>query len=274
MAILGCNSDSTSVGPNNGFEEFLPNPPSAAPKAIREMASIDSDHVTVGSDLFLQEKKIQKNANLDLEVKNVDDALVQINDRITQFNGEIISSSSGGVNFGQPFVHITLRVPSSSFLKLLENLKEIATTVISENIFTNDVTEEYIDIEAKLKVMKNTEHRFSDLLQDTKNVEEILLVEKELMRIRGEIDSLEGRFKYLNQTTMNSQIDLNVSQEVPITGKKWRVGDSFTTALRNLSSFSKNIAELFINVLVFLPIIIPIIIVIIFARKYWLKPRK
>ena len=62
MAILGCNSDSTSVGPNNGFEEFLPNPPSAAPKAIREMASIDSDHVTVGSDLFLQEKKIQKNA--------------------------------------------------------------------------------------------------------------------------------------------------------------------------------------------------------------------
>ena len=274
MAILGCSSDSTPVGSNNVFEEFLPNPPSAAPKANLEMASIDSDHVSVGSALFLQEKKIQKNANLNLDVKNLDDALVQINDRITQFNGEIISSSSGGVNFGQPFVHITLRVPSSSFLKLLENLKEIASTVISENVFTNDVTEEYIDIEAKLNVMKNTEHRFSALLQDTKNVEEILLVEKELMRIRGEIDSLEGRFKYLNQTTMNSQLDLNVSQEVPITGKKWRVGDSFTAALRNLSSFSKNIAGFFINVLVFLPIIIPIIIVIIFARKYWLKTRK
>ena len=77
----------------------------------------------------------------------------------------------------------------------------MAFTVKNENVNSNDVTGEYIDVVAKLDVMKETERRFLSLLSDTDNIEEIIQLEKELMRLRGDIDSLEGRVSYLTKTT-------------------------------------------------------------------------
>ena len=118
--------------------------------------------------------------------------------------------------------------------------------------------------------MTETEKRFIDLLSATKNVEEIILVESELMRIRGEIDSLKGRVEYLNKTTNNSQISIYVTEEVPISGDDdWNLGDSFDNSLRIFISFMKNMTSLIISIIVFAPIIIGTLLIVFFGYKFF-----
>ena len=103
--------------------------------------------------------------------------------------------------------------------------------------------------------MKDTENRFSTLLQDTKNIDEAIKVEKELMRIRGEIDSLQGRMNYFVKTTENSVLNLRMVESMPLTGDQWDAKKSISDSLRNLVSFSKHVADFLIGVLIFSPVI-------------------
>ena len=89
------------------------------------------------------------------------------------------------MDFGQPYANIRIRVLSGNLDSAINEFKKLSTKIISENIYTNDVTEEFIDTEARLKIMKSTEDRFNSLLLKSETVEEIIQVEKELMRIRG-----------------------------------------------------------------------------------------
>ena len=258
FSIINCSSAS------NSEENFMSKSSMSSP----EMAVMRDSGRTSISELSQSniDKKIQKNANLSIEVKDIEKSLDKAKQIISTFNGEIISTSSGGMDFGQPYANIRLRVPSEKLNDAVEALKKISSKILSENIYTNEVTEEFIDIEAKLNIMKSTEKRFNDLLNEAKNVEEVIQVEKELMRIRGEIDSLEGRLGYLSQTTDTSEINLSINEEVPITGEKWSFSESLSSALKNLSSFAKSLASLLINLVVFIPVIIVILIIAIIIR--------
>ena len=265
FSIINCSSVS------NSEENFMSKSSMSSPEMVvmRDSGGISISEVSQSNI----DKKIQKNANLSIEVKDIEKSLDKAKQIISTFNGEIISTSSGGMDFGQPYANIRLRVPSEKLNDAVDELKKISSKILSENTYTNDVTEEFIDVEAKLNIMKSTEKRFNDLLNEAKNVEEVLQVEKELMRIRGEIDSLEGRLGYLSQTTDTSEINLSINEEVPITGEKWSFSESLSSALKNLSSFAKSFANLLINLVVFIPVIIIILIIAIIIR-FIIKKRK
>ncbi|HIC49684.1 MAG TPA: DUF4349 domain-containing protein, partial [Dehalococcoidia bacterium] len=80
-------------------------------------------------------------------------------------------------------------------------------------------------------------------------------VEKELMRIRSEIDSLQGRMNYFVKTTENSVLNLRMVESIPLTGDQWDAKKSISDSLRNLVSFSKHVADFLIGVLIFSPVI-------------------
>jgi len=265
FSIINCSSAT------NSEENFMSKSSMSSPEmaVMRDSGGISISEVSQSNI----DKKIQKNANLNIEVKDIEKSLGKAKQIISTFNGEIISTSSGGMDFGQPYANIRLRVPSEKLNDAVDELKKISSKILSENTYTNDVTEEFIDVEAKLNIMKSTEKRFNDLLNEAKNVEEVLQVEKELMRIRGEIDSLEGRLGYLSQTTDTSEINLSINEEVPITGEKWSFSESLSSALKNLSSFAKSFANLLINLVVFIPVIIVILIIAIIIRII-IKKRK
>ena len=201
-----------------------------------------------------EESRIQISGSISLEVQNISVATEQIRGLVNQSNATIISSDSG--NSYSKYAHITVLVPKESFSELIQSIKNIAIKVTNENINSTDVTEEFVDIEARLNVMKQTEHRFITLLSETSTIEEIMNVEKELMRLRGEIDSLEGRMKYLSKTTDNSILNVHITEEVPLTGSDWSFSDSFDNSVRSFVSFSKHIANFLIGLIVFSPIVI------------------
>ena len=261
--IFSCSSESETGG-------FSESKMSISPEmAMMEDVRISTPPTSFGNE----EKKIQRNANISIEVKNLDESIDKLNEIILLLNAEIISSNKGGMDFGQPYANIRIRVLSGNLDSAINEFKKLSTKIISENIYTNDVTEEFIDTEARLKIMKSTEDRFNSLLLKSETVEEIIQVEKELMRIRGDIESLEGRLNYLSKTTDTSEINLNLNEQVPITGESWKINDSFTSALQNLSSFAKWLADFIINIIVFIPAIIVIALIIIFLRKL-IKNRK
>ena len=104
--------------------------------------------------------------------------------------------------------------------------------------------------------MQSTENRFVELLSETKNVEETIQVEKELMRIRGDIDSFQSRLNYLDKTTDNSILHLNMTEETSLVGETWSVSDSFSDSIKSLVSFSKTLADIFVTILIFSPVVI------------------
>ena len=255
--IFSCSSESETGG-------FSESKMSISPEmAMMEDVRISTPPTSLGNE----EKKIQRNANISIEVKNLDESISKLNEIILLLNAEIISSNKGGMDFGQPYANIRIRVLSGNLDSAINEFKKLSTKIISENIYTNDVTEEFIDTEARLKIMRSTEDRFNSLLLKSETVEEIIQVEKELMRIRGDIESLEGRLNYLSKTTDTSEVNLNLNEQIPITGESWKINDSFTSALQNLSSFAKWLADFIINIIVFIPAIIVIALIIIFLRK-------
>ena len=253
-------------------ENDLENYPVSEMSMSSEMAMIEDIRISrPPTSLNIEEKKIQRNANLSIEVKNLDESVNKLNEIILLLNAEIISSNKGGAGFGQPYSNIRIRVASNNLKSAIGEFKKLATKIISENIYTNDVSEEFIDTEARLNIMKSTEERFNLLLLESETVEEIIQVEKELMRIRGDIESLEGRLNYLSKTTDTSEINLNLNEKIPVTGESWKINESFTSALQNLSSFAKNLADFLINVIVFIPFIIALAILIIIIRRFTKK---
>ena len=232
-----------------------------------EMAR-DSSMPLTQSSISNSDKRIQRNANLNIEVKSINESIDKLNNIIPSFGGEIISSNKGGFDYGQPYANIRLRVLSENLDSVLIEFKKLSSKVISENIYTNDVSEEFIDIEARLKIMKSTENRFNDLLSKSEKIEEIIQVEKELMRIRGDIESLEGRLNYLTKTTDTSEINLNLNEQIPITGESWKINEEFKEAFKNLLGFAKSLTNFVINVIVFIPVILVAGILVFLLRKY------
>jgi hypothetical protein len=198
--------------------------------------------------------KIQINGNLTIEVQNVSVALEEIRILINQHGGSITSSNLDG-SFNR-YANLSALVPRGLFYELIEEIEKIATEVTNEHVNSFDVTEEFVDIEARLNVMKQTENRFIALLSEAADVEQIMSVERELMRLRGGIDSLEGRLQYLSKTTDNAVLNIHITEERPITGNDWSALDSLDNSVRSLISLSKHIANFLISVMVFSPILI------------------
>ena len=215
--------------------------------------------------------KIQTNGNLSVEVKNLVEAISHINDLIVKYEG--VKTSSNTSKSLKPYINMNILVPSISFDNFIEEIKTISSSIVSENIYTNNVTEEFIDISARLNVMKKTQERFVTLLNETSNVQEIIQVETELMRIQSEIDSLQGRIDYLNKTTKNSELNLNVSEESLLSGDGWNFTNSFENAVKNLVSFSKGVIDWLLHLLVFIPIIILVSILLYLPYKVYRKRR-
>ena len=108
--------------------------------------------------------------------------------------------------------NINIKVPAQQFDKVLAKLASIAKKVDYQNIETQDVTEEYIDIETRLSNSRKVEQSYIKLLQRAKTIEDILKIEQKLGEIRTDIESTQGRLKYLNNQVSYSTINLNVYQ--------------------------------------------------------------
>lgn len=202
-----------------------------------------------GDDIVIDEAKIIKTANMDLEVDSVDNALEGIANIAKNLGGEVNYSSTSEDDAGNRYGSMTVKVPVDTFDQARSQIKEISVFVKNENINTSDVTEQFIDIEARLKNLKAEEQSYLTLLSRATRVEDIITITNRLTTVRSQIESTEGRKRYLEGQTDMSTIHISLSEEHELTQptKKWRpivvIQDAMRNTIEQFKGFYANVIE-------------------------------
>lgn len=147
---------------------------------------------------------------------------------------------------------IVLRVPEPAFEKTLAAIRKLAK-LREENITGQDVTEEFVDTEARLRALRTLEARLLSLLEQSAKLTDLLQVEQELARVNGEIERYEGRLRYLRERTQMATIQLTVqAPEQPYVEEAESIASRLRNALRSSGEVSLNVIESGIIVLGFI----------------------
>ena len=154
------------------------------------------------------ERKIIRTGDLAFESKNVNTTKRQTDSLVLIHQGYITDEKLSQQTYRTDY-QITIKVPSENFNKLIADISGIAPKIDSKIIQSNDVTEEFIDVDARIKAKKVIESRYLDILTKANKISEILEIERELGNVRAEIESMEGRLKYLSSQVTMSTLTVN-----------------------------------------------------------------
>jgi hypothetical protein len=209
-----------------------------------------------------EERLIIRTGNLDLVVEDTEAAMATIARMAEENGGWVVNSNVFQYDENAKTGDITIRVPASGFNSAIEALKGLAVEVTSESTTGQDVTEEYVDLSARLENLEATADRVRAFLDETRNVEEALAVNQELSRLEGEIEAMKGRLQYLSQSAAFSTITVRLTPDVlaqPIEVGGWRpegvVRDAILALVNTLQVIATTLIWLAIYVLPVLLII-------------------
>ena len=199
------------------------------------------------------EKKIIKTGNLEITVNSVDKTAVILTDIANRVQGFVQSSyvyeSESGVKIGS----VVLKIPVAQFEIVFNEIKDLAKVVVREQVSGQDVTEEYVDLQAQLKNAQAEEQQYLEIMKKAAEIEDILKVTSALSIVRGKIERLQGQLQYLANMTDMSTLTVELSEETRVASGlgKWQPYETFKKASKTLiSAFQKTIDRL-IWILVF-----------------------
>jgi len=226
-----------------------------------------------GNDSMLsipeEERMIVRNGDMSLVVEDVVDVRDEIAQLAVRFDGYVVSSRISGEEQDMRG-WISIRVPDDKFEQTLTELRELAVRVTSESTDSRDVTEEYVDLQSRLRNAEATESQYLALLEKAEEVEDILRVYDSLSRVRSEIEQIKGRMQYLERTSSMSLISVNlkpVATAKPLVRAGWSALEVLKSAVRGIVTFGQWLGILVIWLVIFIPVWGTILGVILWRRR-------
>ena len=174
-------------------------------------------------------RKLIRSGSMHSRVNSLDSARIELLSLLESAEG-YISSESASSNYLQNLT-FTLRIPEGKFDSFIFGVEGISSEVLSRNINVNDVTDQYVDIAARLSTKRALHTRYTQLLSKAKNVKEVIEVERELAKVLADIESSEARLKSLGDKAAYATLQLSFSTEVEPTAQAgfWSdLGDSLS----------------------------------------------
>jgi hypothetical protein len=212
-----------------------------------------------------EDRKIVREGSVTLEVEDIIRAMDEVAEMADELNGYVVSSYKHEYERGVSG-HISIRVPVEEFEEALAKLHQLAVAVPYETTTARDVTEEYVDLEAQVRNLQASEAQYLVLMERADTVEEMLKVQNELSTVRGQIEQIEGRMQYLEQTSETSLIDVTL-QETAGLAEPWSASAAFQSAVRGLTAFGRGLATVLIWVGIFCWAWVPPLVI-------WLRRRR
>jgi len=181
------------------------------------------------------DRMIIRTVTMTLSVSNVGDAYRQVEALASEMGGMVATSSfkqEGDRTVG----NVTLRVPADqrTYGATLERLRSIATRVDDESVSSQDVTEEYVDLESSLRNLQATEARLLSILERASKIEDVIAVQRELTNVRGQIERIEGRRRFLERRSDFTTITLTLREAAVGTRTGWDPSETAREAFRAL----------------------------------------
>lgn len=204
-----------------------------------DVAAVNQANAPAGKESLKisMERKLIKNGSLSFETNGISATKIEIEKLCKEFEAYVASetqySADGRLQHEQEF-----RIPARNFDAFIKKLEGLGKKIENKNINTQDVTEEFIDVEARLKTKKDVEIRYRELLKLAKTVIEMISIESQIGNVRSEIESMEGRLNYLKNQVGFSTLRVSYYE---LTGTDFgfasKFGRSFKTGWDNLLVF-------------------------------------
>ncbi|MFK7776333.1 MAG: DUF4349 domain-containing protein [Saprospiraceae bacterium] len=164
-------------------------------------------------------RKMIKKADYKFEVEDVDATTLKVHELADRFSG-FVANMNLSTSTTSMSNRMTIRVMNEQFEPLLNALSKESVFVYHKRITSQDVTEQFVDLESRLKVKKEVKKRYTEMLRNNaKTLEQVLHAEEKIRVLQEEIESKEGRLRFLSDQVSLSEIQLEITQQVEYQAK-------------------------------------------------------
>jgi hypothetical protein len=243
-----------------------PTEPTVSGETARQTQSTGTEPIQTSKQLETEilDRKIIKNAHLSLTVDDYEQAVDEIRAKVVTLNGYVAYETEHTTDkLGTKRGSMQVRIPQPGFDTFLAGLQPLGEMKRKE-IDSQDVTEEYIDITGRLSALRVKEERLLDILTKSGSLNEILAVENELANTRSQLETTEGRLRYLNNQTSFSTISISLEQ-ASVSTQQVTAGGLKGVGQRAKAAFIEAINNILVgtgNLLVFISAAIPYLVIL------------
>lgn len=241
LLIASCSNNSKYENSDNIMVE-----PTGESKAFKTV-SVPSQEK---DDTSLQENiKIIRNANLRMKVDGIEEATHLARIYASQYAGYVSDERMENNTYSKEN-RFTIRVPQEHFEVLMDSISSLSDHIDTKNVSTIDVTEEYVDIQSRLKTKREVKERYESILRSrAKTVEEVLNAEEKIRVLQEEIEVAEGRLRYMTSNISYSTIQVDVYEIIDDIDTDGSEEPSFIDDVKDSLRFGLSIIEVFILLL-------------------------
>ncbi|WP_163538913.1 DUF4349 domain-containing protein [Gracilibacillus sp. YIM 98692] len=261
------SSDTASSG-EMGFEEKESVALENRQQETTEMEEASDTDVEERQDVNGEERKIIYQANLSVETNTYRDTISFIEEKVEEYNGYLVSSESYGRQDKQDRrATMKLRIPANSFEEFLTMIEDGDINIMERSVRGKDVTEQYVDLDSRLKSKKVVEERLLSFMEEAEKTEDLLKISEDLAKVQEEIEQLTGKIRYLENQSDFATIDIRIiERDIQVASVQ---DESLNTWEKTKEQFMKSInfiitaaSSLFIFTIGNLPIFIFIAIIL------------
>ena len=216
------------------------------------------------------DRMVIKETTMSVMVKDVSEAIKTVQQKAESLGGYMVNShlskpeeaASGS---------ITIRVPEEKLTEALEAFRKVGLRVVDENVSGRDVTDQYVDLEARLATLNKTKAKFEEILDRATQIQDLLTVQRELINLQSQIDSIEGQQQYLSQSAKLSKVTVYLSTDefsLPYSPTQpWRPNVVFKLAVRSLVGTLRGAGTVAIWIGVYSPIWVPVLAIVWILKR-------
>jgi hypothetical protein len=246
-----------TVAARSAAPDGAPAPEAAPPPAVRS-------------------RKLIRRLDVHLVVKDTEAAAQKLQQLATSLGG-FVSDLKAGRSGGVLHYQMTLRVPAERLDRAREEIRRLAVRVEREQMSTEDVTDQYVDLDARMRSLQATEAELRELLAESRErsrkVADVMEIYRELTGVRTQIEQIQGQLNALQGLVSLSTVQVTLEPdagETPIVAEGWRPNETVRSSFGSLLAFLQGVADLLIYLaIVGLPVILVILIPVLLLRKAW-----
>lgn len=256
MGGLAYRQDASVTAEKYAGAPSAPNAPEAMPPMMGSAAPALDNAAPV--------QRVIKTGELSLRVQDAQKALADARMIVAAKNGFVESSSISDPGTGPRTAWMTLRVPADAFDAVLADLKGKATVVLNETTRGQDVTAEFVDLESDLRNAKAEEASYLEIMKRAGKIEEVLQVAQALANVRGRIEQLEGRKRYMESQTDLATLSVMMTEEtrIEVPGRTWKPLEVLRQAVQDLVASLQGLVDFLIRfVIAVVGLLLPILLV-------------
>ena len=296
LCFAGCSTNSKGMPEDYDYavtedvayteraEAQAPGAATAYEYGLDTSAYADMDKAKLNTGDMYGGRKIIRNYDISLATNTFDDDLAYINAKLSELGGYVLSSSLSGSKpeaYGDSgrSLSMTLRVPAEKASDFVSGVQQLGKVDYIHD-YTDDVTDQYFDVDTRLAVLKDQLERLRAIMVETDNLADIITLEERISEVMLQIEELTGTLKRYDALIAYTTIDLSINERNAISGPAdtkgtgERISEGFTDTLNGVATFFVNFFVWFVSSLPVLIILAAITVAVVFIVKHAVKKNR